>query len=96
MRRGAGVAGVIVVFAASLVSCAGRSVSISPPAARNVSEGEEGVADQVRAGLRHGGYGPPQSMQEAQQALSQQGRAGNPNYNIVNDHGTLVYAVGDH
>jgi hypothetical protein len=35
-------------------------------------------------------------MKEAQQALSQQGRAGNPNYNIVNDRGTFVYAVGDH
>ena len=54
------------------------------------------MTDQVRAGLRHGGYGPPQSMQEAQQALSQQGRAGNPNYNIVNGRGTSVYAVGEH
>jgi hypothetical protein len=96
MRRGACVAGVLVVFAASLVSCVGRSVSISPPAARHISEIEGGVTDQVRAGLRHGGYGPPQSMQEAQQALSQQGRAGNPNYNIVNGRGTYVYAVGDH
>ncbi len=54
------------------------------------------MTDQVRAGLKQGGYGPPQSMQEAQQALSRQGRAGNPNYNIVNGRGTYVYAVGDH
>jgi hypothetical protein len=96
MRRGAGVAGVIVVFAASLVSCAGQSISIAPPAERSILEIEGGVTDQVRAGLRLGGYGPPQSMQEAQQALSQQSRAGNPNYNIVNGRGTYVYAVGDH
>ena len=96
MRRGAGVAGLIVVFAVSLVSCVGRSVSIAPPAARDIREIEGGVTDQVRAGLRHGGYGPPVSMQEAQQSLSQQGRAGNPNYNIVDGRGTYVYAVGDH
>ena len=96
MRQGACVAGVIVVFAASLVSCVGRSVSTSPPAARHVSELEGAVTDQVRAGLKQGGYGPPQSMQEAQQALSRQGRAGNPNYNIVNGRGAYVYAVGDH
>ena len=96
MRRGAGVAGAIVVLAASLVSCVGRSVPIAPPAARNILGIEGGVTDQVHAGLRDGGYGPPQSMQEAQHALSRQGRAGNPNYNIVNGRGTYVYAVGDH
>ena len=73
MRRGAGVAGAIAVFAASLVSCVGRSVPIAPPAARNI------------LGIEGGEH-----------ALSQQGRAGNPNYNIVNGRGTYVYAVRDH
>jgi hypothetical protein len=96
VRRRARFAGVIAVISSSLVSCAGGPISISPTVADNTLVIDRGATDQVRAGLTGGGYGPPQSMQQAQQTLSQQGRAGNPNYTIVNGRGTYVYAVGDH
>jgi hypothetical protein len=66
-----------------------------PPAIRVDVEACHGARDQVHAGLRTGGYSPPLTMQQAQQALSQQGRAGNPNYNIVDCHGKYVYSVND-
>lgn len=78
------------------MSCAGGPISISPTVADNTLVIDRGATDQVRAGLTGGGYGPPQSMQQAQQTLSQPGRAGNPNYTIVKGRGTYVYAVGDH
>jgi hypothetical protein len=44
-----------------------------PPAIRVDVEACNGTHDQVHAGLRTGGYSPPLTMQQAQQALSQQG-----------------------
>jgi len=66
-----------------------------PRALRVDAEACNGTRDQVHAGLRTGGSSPPLTMQQAQQALSQQGRAGNPNYNIVDCHGKYVYSVND-
>jgi hypothetical protein len=95
MRRRACFAGVTLVVAASLVGCSGRPVSISPSAAPGGLEIGGDASGQSRAGLVGGGYGPPQPIRQAQQTLFQQGRAGNPNYNIVDGRGAYVYAVGD-
>jgi hypothetical protein len=70
-------------------------MSMSLPEAQGALEISGDATDQVRAGLVGGGYGPPQPLQQARQTLSQQGRAGNPNYNIVDGHGAYVYAAGD-
>jgi hypothetical protein len=96
VRRSARSAGMILVVAASLMGCAVRPVSISPSAAAHGREIGGDAASEARAGLVGGGYGPPQPMQQAQQTLLQQGRAGNPNYNIVDARGAYVHAVGDH
>ena len=95
MRPSARFAGLILVVGASLVGCAGRPVSSSPSPAPHGRENGGDAASQVRAGLVGGGYGPPEPIQQAQQTLSRQGRAGNPNYNIVDARGAYVYAVGE-
>ena len=96
MRQHACFAGVIALLAASLVGCAGRSALFSTPAPQPIVAIGGGATDQAHAGLAGGGYGPPESLQQAQQTLAREGRAGNPNYNIVNDRGMYLYAVGDH
>ena len=49
------------------------------------------MTDHVRAGLRHGGYGPPQSMQEAQQALRREITTWIRWYNTERPHQALGY-----
>jgi hypothetical protein len=94
--RRAFLAGVLTVLAAPLASCAARPAPISPPVIRTGLEKDAGASGHFHAALAAGGYSPPETLQEAQQTLFRQGRAGNPNYNITDARGNYVYSVSDH